>query len=510
MQDILNFLELVPWWAWVLFVILLVAIRDVLQKKHVISHNFPVLGHLRYMLEKIGPEMRQYIVANNREELPFNRSQRTWVYASSKRQNNYTGFGTDQDQYEPGHVFINPDLIPFAVKPGHPNHDQPDAIPCAKVMGAYNGRKRPYRPKSIINISAMSYGSLSAKAVESMNKGAFKANCYHNTGEGSLSKHHQHGADVMFHFGTAYFGVRSDDGNLDLDKLEKLCQDFPQIRAIEIKLSQGAKPGKGGVLPASKITKEIADIRGIPMGQDVISPAYHKAFDDLPGLLDLIEKIADRTGLPVGIKSAVGKMRMWEELADLMIERKTGPDFITVDGGEGGTGAAPPSFANHVSLPFAFGFTQVYQLFAKKNITDRVVFIGSGKLGFPSSAVMAFAMGADLIHVAREAMMSIGCIQAQVCHTNRCPAGVATQNKWLQSGIDPAKKSERFYNYVKTLRKEVLEITHACGYEHPCQLNMKDVDLSMGDNNYTLKQIYKYDKEPVAYSSMKELLESAE
>ncbi len=448
-------------------------------------------------------------MANNREELPFNRSQRSWVYASSKRQNNYQGFGTDQDQYAPGHIFINPAMIPFAIKPGHPNFDQPDLLPCAKVMGAYNKRKRPFRPKSVINISAMSYGSLSAKAVESLNKGAHKAECYHNTGEGSLSRHHQHGADVMFHFGTAYFGVRTDDGNLDVDKLEKLTQDFPQIRAIEIKLSQGAKPGKGGVLPASKITKEIAEIRGIPLGKDVISPAYHKAFDDIPGLLDLIEEIADRTGLPVGIKSAVGKMEMWQELVDLMKERNTGPDFITIDGGEGGTGAAPPAFANHVSLPFVFGFTQVYQLFAKNQLTERVVFIGSGKLGFPSSTIMAFAMGADLVHVAREAMMSIGCIQAQVCHTNRCPAGVATQNKWLQSGIDPARKSERFYNYVKTLRKEVLEITHASGYEHPCQLTMTDVDMSMGDNNYTtsLQQIYNYEKVPVGFKSMSDLLD---
>ena len=511
MESILDTLGSLPWWAWVLIGLALIALFDIFQKKHTIKHNFPIVGHLRYMLEKIGPEMRQYIVANNREELPFNRSQRSWVYASSKRQNNYQGFGTDQDQYAPGHVFINPNMIPFAVREGHPNHAQPDLLPCAKVMGEYNGRKRPYRPKSVVNISAMSYGSLSAKAVESLNRGAEKADCYHNTGEGSLSKHHQHGADVMFHFGTAYFGVRSDDGNLDLEKLGQLTDRHPEIRSIEIKLSQGAKPGKGGVLPASKITKEIAEIRGIPLGKDVISPAFHKAFSNIPELLDLIERIADRTGLPVGIKSAVGKLEMWEELTDLMFERNTGPDFITIDGGEGGTGAAPPSFANHVSLPFVFAFTQVYQIFARKDLTNRVVFIGSGKLGFPSSALMAFAMGVDLIQVAREAMLSIGCIQAQVCHNNRCPAGVATQNKWLQSGIDPKRKADRFYNYVKTLRKEILEITHASGYEHPCQMTMTDVDMSMGDNNYTtsLQQIYNYDKVPVAFTSMEDILKEA-
>ena len=507
MDSILETLGSVPWWAWILIALALVALRDVLQRRHTVSHNYPVVGHLRYMLEKIGPELRQYIVANNREELPFNRSQRSWIYASSKRQNNYQGFGTDQDQYAPGHVFINPTMIPYAVAEDHPNKQSPDLLPCAKVMGEYNKRKRPFRPRSIINISAMSYGSLSANAVESLNRGALKAGAYHNTGEGSLSKHHQHGADVMFHFGTAYFGIRDDHGNLDVDKLVELTKEHESIRAIEIKLSQGAKPGKGGVLPASKITREIADIRGIPMGQDVISPAHHKAFSNIPELLDLIEDIADKTGLPVGFKSAVGKMDMWEELTDLMVERNTGPDFITIDGGEGGTGAAPPAFANHVSLPFIFAFVQVYQLFAKKGLTDRVVFIGSGKLGFPSSALMAFALGVDLIHVAREAMMSIGCIQAQVCHTNKCPVGVATQSKWLQSGLNPDLKSDRFYNYIKTFRKEVLEITHASGYEHPSQMTMTDVDMSMGDNNYTttLKDIYNYDKVPVAFESMEHL-----
>ena len=509
MESVQTFLAAVPWWGWVLFFLFIVFLRDIFQRKHTISHNFPVVGHLRYMLEKIGPELRQYIVSNNREELPFNRSQRSWVYASSKKQNNYQGFGTDQDQYSAGFVFINPTMIPYAPAKGHPNISQVDLLPSAKVMGMYNKRRRPYRPKSIVNISAMSYGSLSAKAVESMNKGAKKADCYHNTGEGSLSKHHQHGADVVFHFGTGYFGVRTKEGDFSMEKMVELVNTHKYIRAIEVKLSQGAKPGKGGVLPASKITPEIAEIRGVPLGQDVLSPANHSAFSNIPELLDFIESIADNTGLPVGFKSAVGKMDMWEELTDLMVERNIGPDFITIDGGEGGTGAAPPAFANHVALPFVFGFTQVYQIFKRKNLTDRVVFIASGKLGFPSSALMAFSMGADLINIAREAMLSIGCIQAQSCHTNTCPAGVATQSKWLQAGIDPTLKSERFYNYAKTLRKEILEITHACGYEHPAQMEMTDVDMSMGDNNYTttLRQIYNYEKVPVDFKGMQSLVD---
>ena len=505
MQEINNFLNAIPWWSYIALFLLGIAIKDIFfNKAHTIKHNYPVVGHLRYMLEKIGPELRQYIVSNNREELPFNRSQRSWIYASSKKQNNYSGFGTDQDQFAPGHVFINPAMFPFVIKKGHVNFEDMSFVPCAKVMGLYNKRRRPFRPYSVVNISAMSYGSLSAKAVESLNKGALKSGCYHNTGEGGLSPYHSFGADVMFHFGTGYFGVRDEQGNFSLDKIEELVTKNPFVRAIEIKLSQGAKPGKGGVLPAAKISPEISAIRGVPMGQDALSPSYHRAFSNVTELLEVIEKIADRTGLPVGFKSAVGKMEMWEELADLMVKTGKGPDFITIDGGEGGTGAAPPAFADHVSLPLVYAFSNVYKIFKERGIADRVVFIVSGKLGFPAKSLMAFAMGADIIHIAREAMMSIGCIQAQVCHTNSCPAGIATQNKWLQGGVDPTLKSERFYNYVKNLRKEILEITHACGYEHPSQLTMEDVDVSMGDNNLTqtLKDTYKYEKVPVKFESM--------
>ncbi|MEL6534580.1 MAG: FMN-binding glutamate synthase family protein [Bacteroidota bacterium] len=510
LETLWSYVTLVPWWAYLILLLAVVAIKDIFfNKKHTIKHNYPIVGHLRYLLEKIGPELRQYIVANNREELPFNRRQRSWIYASSKRQNNYHGFGSDQDHFAPGHMFINPSLLPFVVPKEHPNFTQKDLIPSPKAIGEANGRKRPYRPSSIINISAMSFGSLSRNAVESLNKGANIAHCYHNTGEGSLSPYHKYGADVMFHFGTGYFGVRDEHGKFSLEKLKALVKEYPQIRAIEIKLSQGAKPGKGGVLPKEKITKEIAEIRGIPMNKDVLSPASHSAFSNVPELLDFIEMIAEGTGLPVGIKSAVGKMEMWEELADAMLRRGTGPDFITVDGGEGGTGAAPPSFADHVSLPFVFGFSNVYQIFLERSLTHKVTFIGSGKLGLPASALMAIAMGCDLIHVAREAMLSIGCIQAQVCHTNNCPAGIATQNKWLQSGVKPEVKSDRFANYVKTLRKEILEITHAAGYEHPCQLNMKDVDISMGDNHYTqtLLEVYGYQKATVPFKGYQHLLD---
>ncbi|NNJ55875.1 MAG: FMN-binding glutamate synthase family protein [Bacteroidia bacterium] len=507
MQEVITFLSGVSWWMWLIFIAIVVIVRDVLQRSHTISHNFPIVGHFRYWLEKIGPEIRQYFIANNREELPFNRRERTWIYASSKEENNYQGFGSDQDFYTPNYHFLKPDLFPYKVASGHINTKHKDFLACAKVMGEANGRRRPYRPQSVINISAMSFGSLSAKAVESLNKGALKANCYHNTGEGGLSPHHSHGADVVFHFGTGYFGVRSKDGNLDLNKLEKLVENNQFVRAIEVKLSQGAKPGKGGVLPGKKITAEIAAIRGVEMGKDVLSPASHKCFNNLDELLALIETIADRTGLPVGIKSAVGKTELWEEMADKMVKSGTGPYFIAIDGGEGGTGAAPPSFADHVSLPFYNAFPLIYKIFKKRNLTERIVFVASGKLGLPSNGARAFAMGADIINVAREAMMSIGCIQAQVCHTNTCPTGVATQNKWLQAGIDVPLKTDRFYHYAKYYRKELLELTHSSGYEHPCQFKMTDIETTTDDHNQikSMKDTYGYEKDVVEFKNMQEL-----
>lgn len=507
MNSMLEFLDSISWWLWIIIVLAIVAIRDIFQRKHTISHNFPILGHVRYFLEGIGPELRQYLVANNREELPFNRIERGWVYASSKNENNYEGFGTDRDIYAHQHIFVNNAMFPFKIQGNHPNTIDKSFLPCAKVMGEFNKRGKPYRPASVINVSAMSFGSLSAKAIESLNKGVKIADAYHNTGEGGLSPYHSNGGDVVFHFGTGYFGVRTDNGHFSMEKMKKLIEDNPFVRAIEIKLSQGAKPGKGGVLPGEKITQEIANIRGVEVAKTVLSPPNHKAFSTIPEMIDFIETIAKETGLPVGIKAAIGKLDQWEELANLMLKTGKGPDFITVDGGEGGTGAAPPSFADHVSLPWVYGFGDLYKLFKEKGLSERIVFIGSGKLGFPAKAAMAFAMGADCINVAREAMMSIGCIQAQICHTNRCPSGVATQNKWLQRGIDIPLKSERLAQYFKTFRKEFVEITHAAGYEHPCEFKMTDIEVNVDDHNLSkeLNRTYGYEKTKVPFINMQHL-----
>lgn len=504
-------------WLYILLgitgVILLWMARDFFISGNAIIRNFPIIGHFRYFFIRIGPPLRQYVIANNREELPFNRSQRNWISNSAKKGNNYEGFGTDKDLYNPGHIFINPKMFPFVMPDGHVNLKEESFLPCAKVIGESHNRANPFRPNSIVNISAMSYGSLSKNAQIALNEGAALAGCYHNSGEGGLSPYHKLGADVVFHIGTGYFGcgITGEDGKryFDFDTFKRLALDaYPgKIKAIEVKLSQGAKPGKGGVLPAKKNTPEIAASRGVEPFTDVLSPNYHTAFSNVREMIDFIEDLAEKSGLPVGIKSAVGDMGYWEELADVMKKENRGPDFVVIDGGEGGTGAAPPSFADHVALPLVFAFSNVYQLFQEKGLTQDIVFGASGKLGFPAQLLKIFAMGADFVNVAREAMISIGCIQAQECHTDKCPVGVATQNAYLMRGLDPALKKVRFANYIHTLRKETLMMTHACGYEHPCQMKMIDLDISCGDNNKTVRayEAYGYEKTPVRFTSMQNL-----
>jgi len=452
---------------------------DLVQKRHAILRNFPIVGHFRYWLEAVGPELRQYIVTDNDEERPFSRDQRRWVYASAKRQNNYFGFGTDNDlELTPNYLVIKHSAfpLPFPHK-GEAAKEDIYALPCAKVLGAARGRARAFRPGSAVNISAMSFGSLSGPAVEALNRGARLAGCLHNTGEGGVSPHHRHGGDLIWQIGTGYFGCRAEDGGFSRERFRDTLEATPTIRALEIKLSQGAKPGLGGVLPAAKVTPEIAAIRGIPLGRDCISPSSHRAFRDADSLLDFVEDLATTTGLPVGIKSAVGDLGFWKNLAHLMATTGRGVDFITVDGGEGGTGAAPLAFADHVALPFKLGFARVYPFFVEQGLAERIVFIGSGRLGFPERALLAFALGCDLVNVAREAMLAVGCIQAQRCHTGHCPTGVATQNRWLMRGLDPTLKAARLANYVTTLRKELLELSHACGVSHPALITLEHFEV---------------------------------
>ncbi|MDX1578683.1 MAG: FMN-binding glutamate synthase family protein, partial [Gemmatimonadota bacterium] len=402
-------------WAWtgsaLLAVVVLTAIHDVVQNRKAVLRNFPVIGHFRYWLQAIGPELRQYIVAANNEERPFNRDQRRWVSSSAEGGNNYFGFGTDEKiELEPNFVIIK--HATFAPGPageaGRPREPKPDfhpldaekmagdyPLPCAKVLGESRGRERAFRPASAVSISGMSFGSLSAPAVEAMNRGAAMAGCLHNTGEGGIAPYHRHGGELIWQLGTGYFGARERDGSFSRSRFLEAVDANP-VRAVEIKLSQGAKPGLGGVLPARKVTEEIAEIRGISMGEDVISPSHHRAFGDVDEMLDFVEDLAGETGLPIGIKSAVGEDAFWRGLAREMAAGERGVDFIAIDGGEGGTGAAPLVFTDHVALPFKTAFTRVYRIFQEAGVAERVVWIGSGKLGFPETGLLAFSFGCDM------------------------------------------------------------------------------------------------------------------
>ena len=480
-------------WLWVLVVVLgglgIVAVHDVFQKKHTILRNFPVIGHLRYLIEKIGPELRQYIVADNDEELPFSRDERRFIYASAKRENAYFGFGTDNDLNQPGYVLLRHAAFPH----DSPPKEMADHLPMRKVVGEAHGRAKAFQPQSAVYISAMSFGSLSAQAIESINKGSEIAGCMHNTGEGGISKYHRHGGDLIFQLGTGYFGARGPDGMFSMDHM-LASMEGANVKMIELKLSQGAKPGLGGVLPGRKVTPEIAEARGVEVGVTVNSPSRHRSFHNVPSLVQFCEDIATASGVPVGIKSAVGERAFWAELSEHMQQTGKGPDFISVDGGEGGTGAAPLPFSDHVALPFRQGFAEVYGAFARHGLHEKLVFLGTGRLGLPTEAMVAMALGADGIGVAREAMMAIGCVQAQKCHDGHCPTGIATQHKWLTRGLDPTLKSVRLANYIMELRHELVRLSNAMGVEHPSLVDPNNVELRLEANHVMpIRKVYAYD-----------------
>ncbi len=478
-----------------------------IQTKHTLLKNYPVIGWGRYIIEKIGPELRQYIVANNREEKPFNRIQRSYIYASAKKEDRMQGFGSDANFSKEGHFFIKQSTFPFKVDEKHINYTKNDFLPCAKTVGVFHSRKKPFHPKSIVNISAMSYGALGSGATTANNMGAAIAGCYHNTGEGGFSPYHNTGADVVYQIGTAYYGCRDDEGRFSLDTLIELVSNHPNIKMIEIKLSQGAKPGKGGILPGEKVTKEIAAVRKIKVGEPSISPGYHSEFSNAKELILFIEKIAKATGLPVGIKSAVGNEDFWWDLARSMKDLKEGPDFVTIDGGEGGTGAAPAAFADNVSLPFEVAFATVYKIFKYYGYEKNVVFIASAKLGLPADAMKAFALGADMINMAREILMAGGCLQTQKCHTGNCPTLIATSKNQHLYNIED--KKVRVANFISTLRKDILELTHACGYEHPCEMKMQDIVVNTNTSPLPkpLHDIYGYARINTDFYSMNHLAE---
>ena len=456
--------------GFILLLIAIIAVRDLTQRNHAVTRNFPVVGHFRYFFEEMGQPLRQYFFAGDLEERPYNRVTRSWVYASAKGQNNYVGFGSQVDHHEPGRMLILPSMYPTLTQPTA-------ELPRPKLIGAK--RAQPYQPRRFANISGMSFGALSPNAVRALSYGAKLAECYMSTGEGSLSPYHvEGGGDILYQIGPAKFGCRTPDGRFDDEKAAAIIA-LPQVKMVEIKLAQGAKPGKGGVLPKEKITKEIAAIRGIPMGVDCHSPNRFEEFDDAESLLDFVARVRKLTGKPIGLKMVVGSDAEVDALCTEMRRRGDGPDFIAVDGKEGGSGAAPLALADYVGLPLLDALAIVDNALRRHGLREDVTVMAAGKIATGGEVATHIAMGADIVHIGRGFLFSIGCIQALRCHTNTCPTGVTTQNRWLQSGLNPEDKRVRVLNYALTLEHDLQMITHACGLEHPRQLTREHVVVNI-------------------------------
>lgn len=435
---------------------------DVTQTRHAVRRNFPVLGRFRYLFERLGEFFRQYFFAMDREELPFNRAERSWVYRAAKDVDNTVAFGSTRDLRPLGTIyFVN---CPF------PTLETDAAEPVPLVIGP--NCEHPYATASLFNISAMSYGALSRPAVTALARGARLAGCWLNTGEGGLAPAHlEGGCDLIFQIGTAKYGVRDAHGQLDDERLRAVAA-HPQLRMFELKLSQGAKPGKGGILPGAKVTGEIAAIRGIPVGADSISPNRHPDVGSVDELLDLLERIRRVTGRPVGFKTVLGAYGWLDRLGEAIHTRglEHAPDFITLDSADGGTGAAPMSLMDNMGIPLRESLPMLVDTLDRLGLRERIRIIASGKLVNPTEVAWALCMGADFVNSARGFMFALGCIQAMQCNKNTCPTGITTHDPHLQRGLDPADKGVRVANYVRNLTREVGVIAHSCGVAEPRQL----------------------------------------
>jgi glutamate synthase domain-containing protein 2 len=443
-------------------VIISMYIADITQTTHAIRRNYPVVGRFRYLFEHMGEFLRQYFFAQDREEMPFNRAQRSWVYRSAKDVDSTIAFGSTRSLKDPGTIiFANcpfPTLGKDAVKP--------------KPLTIGETCRHPYTTSSLFNISGMSYGAISKPAVLALSNGARLSGAWMNTGEGGLSPYHlEGGADLVFQIGTAKYGVRDLNGELDDNKLKAIAA-HEQVRMFEIKLSQGAKPGKGGILPGIKVTPEIAHIRGIEVGQDSISPNRHPEIDTNADLLDMIERIRKVTGKPVGFKAVIGAYGWIENLCQEIIERgiDSAPDFITIDSADGGTGAAPMSLMDYMGMPLRESLPLVVDYLDEYGLRDRVKVICSGKLINPAEAAWALCMGANFIVSARGPMLALGCIQALQCNKNTCPTGITTHNKKLQRGLNPKNKAQRVHHYIDHMVHEIGVLSHSCGVHEPREL----------------------------------------
>ncbi len=451
-----------------LFILFLIGvyISDVTQTKQAIRRNYPVIGHFRYFFEHIGTFFRQYFFSMDREEMPFNRAQRSWVYRAAKDIENTVAFGSTRDLKPSGTVLFVNTAFPTLGK---------DAVKEPPVIIGENSARKPFTAHSFFNISGMSFGAISKPAVQALSYGAKKSNAWMNTGEGGLSPYHlEGGADIVFQIGTAKYGVRDKSGNLSDEKLREVAA-HETVQMFEIKMSQGAKPGKGGILPAAKVNTEISKTRGIPAGKDSISPNRHPEIENNENLIDMISHIREVTGKPVGFKAVIGDKTWLAEFLTAVNKRgkQTAPDFITIDSADGGTGAAPMSLLDYVGMPIQESLPLVIDTICKAGLRDRIKVIASGKLINPAEVAWALCVGADFITSARGFMFSLGCIQALQCHQNTCPTGITTHNKKLQRGLVVEQKSIRVYNYIKNIRYEVGIIAHSCGVRSPCELSRR-------------------------------------
>lgn len=451
------------WWSLIPLATSILGIYDFVQNKHAILRNYPIIGHFRYIIESFGPELRQYLIEDDNQERPFSRAQRAVVYQRSKAVSDVRAFGANIEMGDTSYEWITHSMNPSSIT----NED------FRVVIG--EGRKKPYAI-SVFNISAMSFGSLSANAIMALNKGAKMGGFAHDTGEGSVSKYHrQNGGDLVWELGSGYFGCRNGDGSFNPDLFKKIASE-EQIKMIEIKISQGAKPGHGGVLPAAKITPEIAETRGIPMGVDCVSPSGHSKFKNPMELIQFITELRELSdGKPVGFKLCIG--HPWEFMAIVKAMLKTGvtPDFIVVDGGEGGTGAAPIEFADHVGSPLHESLLFVHNILVATGLRDKIKLGASGKIITAFDMAKAFSIGADFLNSGRGFLFSLGCIQALSCSSGNCPTGIATQDPIRQKALDVDVKAQRVYNYHRSTLHALKELLQAVGVKHPKDIKAEHI-----------------------------------
>lgn len=454
---------------WVLVIsapLLVLGIYDLRQTRHTLWRNYPIISHMRWLFEGIRPEIRQYLIESDADAFPFNREQRSLVYQRAKNELETIPFGTQMDCYAPGYTFFSHSI--------RPEHVDPASL---RVTVGGPACKQPYS-LSLFNVSAMSFGALSANAIAALNRGAKLGNFAHDTGEGGISRYHrQEGGDLIWEIGSGYFGCRNEEGKFDAEKFRERAVD-PQVKMIEIKLSQGAKPGHGGMLPGAKVTEEISEARGVPVGIDCISPAGHSAFSTPLEMISFIEELRRLSdGKPVGVKLCIGHRREFMAIVKAMLETDSYPDFIVIDGKEGGTGAAPVEFANSLGLPMRDGLHFANITLIGAGIRDKIKLGASGKIVSGADMARAFALGADWCNSARGFMFAIGCIQARSCHTNRCPTGVATQDERRQAGLHVGDKAYRVANFHRNTLHGFAEMVGAMGLTSPKQIMLNMINF---------------------------------